>query len=50
MPSAVAVGSLIAQWQRFEISNLIRKMLCKMPPNNRLTERVKDFETLPVII
>ena len=34
--SAVAVGSLSAQWQRFEISNLIRKMLCKMPPNHRL--------------
>jgi len=30
------VESLNAQWQRFEISNLIRKMLCKMPPNHRL--------------
>ena len=36
MKNAVAVGSLSAQWQRFEISNLIRKMLCKMPPNHRL--------------
>jgi hypothetical protein len=30
------VGNLSGQWQKFEISNLIRKMLCKKPPNNRL--------------
>ena len=29
-------GKFERQWQRFEMWNLIRKMLCKMPPNHRL--------------